>query len=51
MWWSSEILLAMSIVALGPLMLLIDIWTKACFVRIDHKLFDAHSFLVDIKIV
>lgn len=50
MRWTPEILLSMCIMTIGPFMFLIDMWTKAGFVTIDHKLFDRHLFLMLLKI-
>jgi len=42
---TSEVLLAMGVVALRPLMLLVDIRAEARLIRIDHELVDAHRLL------
>jgi len=41
----------MRIVAFTPFMLFVDIWTETCLVRIYHKFFYIHCFLVLIKIL
>lgn len=43
---SPEVLLAMSVVALRPFVLLVDKRTKTCFVRIYHELLNVHIFFV-----
>jgi hypothetical protein len=48
---SSEVLLAMRIVALTPLMLFIDVWAKTSLVRVYHKFLDIHCFLVLVKVL
>lgn len=47
---SPEILLSVSVVALGPLMLLVDVWAKTCLVGVYHKLLEAHGLLVLVEI-
>ena len=46
-----EILLAMRVVAFGPLVLLINVRAKARLVRVDHELLELHLALVLVKIL
>jgi hypothetical protein len=36
--WSSEVLLPMRVVAVAPLVLLIDAWAERCLVAVEHEL-------------
>ena len=47
---SSEILLPVSVVALRPLVLLIDVRTETRLVRVDHEFFETHGFLVLVQV-
>lgn len=50
---SSEILKSMSIVTHGPIVFVFNLWTKRCFVTVDHELVKGEFFLqlVEIKSV
>ena len=48
---SPEVLLSVRIVALGPLVFLVNYGAKACLVRVNHKLFKAHLLLVSFQIL
>jgi len=50
MRWPPEVLLAVRVVALGPLMLLVDVGAEAGLVRVDHEFFEAHGFLVLVQV-
>ena len=50
-WWSSEILLSMSIIALRPLMLFVDIRTETCLIWVYHELFNIHCFFVRVQVL
>lgn len=45
-----EVLLAVRVVALGPLMLFVDVGAEAGLVRVDHELLETHGFLVLVQV-
>lgn len=46
MGWSPEVLLSVSVVALGPVVMLVEFRTDFGLVSIDHKFFLVHFFLI-----
>lgn len=50
MRWPPEVLLAVRVVALRPLMLFVDVGAEAGLVRVDHEFFETHGFLVLVQV-
>ena len=50
MRWPPEVLLAVCVVALRPLMLLVDVGAEAGLVRVDHEFFKTHGLLVLVQV-
>ena len=50
MRWSSKVLLSMGVVALRPLVLLVDVRAEAGFVWVNHEFFKTHLLFVLVKI-
>jgi hypothetical protein len=49
--WSAEVLLAVGVVALRPLVLLVDEWAETRFVGINHELVQIHGLLVVVQVL
>ena len=51
MWRPPEVLLAVRVVAFGPLVFLVNVRAKACLVRVDHELFELHLALMFVEVL
>jgi len=47
----AEVLLSMCVVALGPLVLLVDVGAETCFVGVDHEFFCVHLLFVQLQVL